>query len=226
VSGSHHPAIAPYGMFSTATSPVQVAVGSEGLWQKFAPAVGLDPADERFAAVRMAEARGHGPDLGATGLQIRPDFEHHHGDAVPFEKILPQGRPIASEQDEIDVAEEERLALALDRKTARIIGEERDGAVVNEGRQRGDLFAIRERQQQLIRTQVEGCHAARPVLREPVWHEEHKHADRQKGQPESRLQHAARVRKTEDDVGAPGRTGVKREHGPEMPPKPWLPPQL
>ena len=49
VSGSHHPAIAPYGMFATATSPVQVAVGSEGLWQKFAPAVGLDPAEDRFA---------------------------------------------------------------------------------------------------------------------------------------------------------------------------------
>jgi crotonobetainyl-CoA:carnitine CoA-transferase CaiB-like acyl-CoA transferase len=49
LSGSHHPAIAPYGMFATATSPVQVAVGSEGLWQKFAPAVGLDPADERYA---------------------------------------------------------------------------------------------------------------------------------------------------------------------------------
>lgn len=49
VSGSHHPAIAPYGMFATATSPVQVAVGSEGLWQRFAPAVGLDPDEEGYA---------------------------------------------------------------------------------------------------------------------------------------------------------------------------------
>ena len=56
LSGSHHPAIAPYGMFATATSPVQVAVGSEGLWQKFAPAVGLDPADERFATNRARVA--------------------------------------------------------------------------------------------------------------------------------------------------------------------------
>jgi crotonobetainyl-CoA:carnitine CoA-transferase CaiB-like acyl-CoA transferase len=52
LSGSHHPAIAPYGMFATATSPVQVAVGSEGLWQKFAPALGLDPDDQRFATNR------------------------------------------------------------------------------------------------------------------------------------------------------------------------------
>jgi len=56
VSGSHHPAIAPYGMFATATSPVQVAVGSEGLWQKFAPAVGLDAADERYATNRSRVA--------------------------------------------------------------------------------------------------------------------------------------------------------------------------
>lgn len=52
VSGSHHPAIAPYGIFATATSPVQVAVGSEGLWRRFAVAVGLDPEEGRFATNR------------------------------------------------------------------------------------------------------------------------------------------------------------------------------
>ena len=52
LSGSHHPAIAPYGMFASATSPVQVAVGSEGLWQKFAPAIGLDASDPRFTTNR------------------------------------------------------------------------------------------------------------------------------------------------------------------------------
>ena len=48
VSGSHHPAIAPYGLFRSATAPVQVAVGSESLWQRFAPTLGLDPDDGRF----------------------------------------------------------------------------------------------------------------------------------------------------------------------------------
>src|SRR3954449_9251422 len=33
VSGAHHPAIAPYGMFATGSAPVQVAVGSESLWR-------------------------------------------------------------------------------------------------------------------------------------------------------------------------------------------------
>jgi crotonobetainyl-CoA:carnitine CoA-transferase CaiB-like acyl-CoA transferase len=52
VSGAHHPAIAPYGMFATGSAPVQVAVGSEGLWRRFAAAVGLDPDDARFATNR------------------------------------------------------------------------------------------------------------------------------------------------------------------------------
>src|SRR6201991_2110315 len=49
VSGAHHPAIAPYGMFATGSAPVQVAVGSEGLWRKFAGVVGMDPDEPRFA---------------------------------------------------------------------------------------------------------------------------------------------------------------------------------
>ena len=47
-SGSHHPAISPYGLFRTASAPIQVACGSESLWRAFAIAVGLDPADRRF----------------------------------------------------------------------------------------------------------------------------------------------------------------------------------
>ncbi len=47
--GNHHAAIAPYGLFRTADSPVQVAVGSESLWRRFAPAVGLDVEDPRLA---------------------------------------------------------------------------------------------------------------------------------------------------------------------------------
>jgi crotonobetainyl-CoA:carnitine CoA-transferase CaiB-like acyl-CoA transferase len=52
VSGAHHPAIAPYGMFATGSAPVQVAVGSESLWQKFAAVVGMDPDEPRFATNR------------------------------------------------------------------------------------------------------------------------------------------------------------------------------
>jgi crotonobetainyl-CoA:carnitine CoA-transferase CaiB-like acyl-CoA transferase len=49
MSGAHHPSIAPYGLFHTATSPVQVACGSETLWRAFATAIGLEAEDPRFA---------------------------------------------------------------------------------------------------------------------------------------------------------------------------------
>ena len=52
VSGAHHPAIAPYGLFATGTAHLQVAVGSEGLWRTFASTLGLDPDDPRFTVNR------------------------------------------------------------------------------------------------------------------------------------------------------------------------------
>ncbi len=48
-AGNQHPSITPYGAFRCRDGLVQLAVGSEGLWRRFAPLVGLDPADPRFA---------------------------------------------------------------------------------------------------------------------------------------------------------------------------------
>ena len=50
--GNHHPSIAPYGLFHAADGPIQIAVGSEAQWRVFAPVVGLDPADPRYATNR------------------------------------------------------------------------------------------------------------------------------------------------------------------------------
>ena len=49
LAGDHHPSIAPYGMFATATAPVQIACGSEGLWRAFCKEFEVDAADPRFA---------------------------------------------------------------------------------------------------------------------------------------------------------------------------------
>jgi crotonobetainyl-CoA:carnitine CoA-transferase CaiB-like acyl-CoA transferase len=49
LAGGHHPSIAPYGMFATKTAPVQVACGSERLWQAFCAEFGIDPAMSGFA---------------------------------------------------------------------------------------------------------------------------------------------------------------------------------
>src|SRR4051794_9312440 len=49
LAGDHHPSIAPYGMFETATAPVQIACGSENLWRALCGAFGWDADDPRFA---------------------------------------------------------------------------------------------------------------------------------------------------------------------------------
>ena len=43
--GNHHPSIAPYGLFSCADGMIQLACGSEGLWARLAPELGI-AADE------------------------------------------------------------------------------------------------------------------------------------------------------------------------------------
>ena len=40
--GNHHPSIAPYGLFRCRDGAIQIAVGSEVLWQRFCLAFGLD----------------------------------------------------------------------------------------------------------------------------------------------------------------------------------------
>jgi len=40
--GNHHPSICPYGLYRAADGWVQIAVGSDALWQRLAPAYGLD----------------------------------------------------------------------------------------------------------------------------------------------------------------------------------------
>ena len=49
LSGDHHPSIAPYGMFATASAPIQIACGSEGLWRALCAALQWDPDDDGFA---------------------------------------------------------------------------------------------------------------------------------------------------------------------------------
>ncbi|WP_395656036.1 CaiB/BaiF CoA transferase family protein [Nocardioides sp.] len=49
LAGDHHPSIAPYGMFTTQTAPVQIACGSENLWRALCAALGWDPTEPGFA---------------------------------------------------------------------------------------------------------------------------------------------------------------------------------
>lgn len=47
--GPHHPSICPYGLFHASDGAVQISIGSENLWQRFAPAFGLPVDAEGFA---------------------------------------------------------------------------------------------------------------------------------------------------------------------------------
>ena len=49
LAGDHHPSIAPYGLFTTGTAPVQIACGSENLWRALCAALGWDPVEPGFA---------------------------------------------------------------------------------------------------------------------------------------------------------------------------------
>lgn len=57
--GPHHPSICPYGLFRSAGGAVQIAVGSEALWSRFAPAFGLPTDAPGFAtnAERVTNAQ-------------------------------------------------------------------------------------------------------------------------------------------------------------------------
>src|ERR687889_2079148 len=48
--GNHHASIAPYGLFHCADGTVQIAVGSENLWQRFCAAFDIDPATPGLAS--------------------------------------------------------------------------------------------------------------------------------------------------------------------------------
>jgi crotonobetainyl-CoA:carnitine CoA-transferase CaiB-like acyl-CoA transferase len=90
IAGAHHPAIAPYGMFETASAPVQVAVGSEGLWQKFAAAVGIEPGQERFRTNR--ERVAHRDALVAVIEQIFAVQPAEHWLGLLHDAGIPAGK--------------------------------------------------------------------------------------------------------------------------------------
>jgi crotonobetainyl-CoA:carnitine CoA-transferase CaiB-like acyl-CoA transferase len=90
IAGAHHPAIAPYGMFETGTSPVQVAVGSEGLWQRFAAAVGLEADEERFRTNR--ERVAHRDELVAAIETVFSSAPAEHWLALLLAAGIPAGK--------------------------------------------------------------------------------------------------------------------------------------
>jgi len=53
--GNYHPSICPYGLYRAADGFVQIAVGSDALWQRMAPAFGLDRPEWAVNASRVRD---------------------------------------------------------------------------------------------------------------------------------------------------------------------------
>lgn len=116
-SGNRHPTIAPYGAYECADGEINIAVGSEGLWRRFAPLVGLDPEDERFASnggriARVEELeRAMAPALESASVDEWIERLDRAG--VPAGRVRPLDEVYASPQVEhlglVDVVEHPSL---------------------------------------------------------------------------------------------------------------------
>jgi formyl-CoA transferase len=87
-TGGFHPSICPYGLFRSADGPVQIAVGSDGLWRRFAPTFGLDRPEWAGNRARVA-------DMPAVNAAINVAFgQYASADLLPIldELGVPAGR--------------------------------------------------------------------------------------------------------------------------------------
>ncbi|HSR23317.1 MAG TPA: CoA transferase [Candidatus Eisenbacteria bacterium] len=78
--GNHHPSICPYGLFHCADGMVQIAVGSEGLWRRLAPAFGL-PVDAPGFATNAERVRNRDAVIAAVDAAFA---------AEPLAALLPR----------------------------------------------------------------------------------------------------------------------------------------
>jgi crotonobetainyl-CoA:carnitine CoA-transferase CaiB-like acyl-CoA transferase len=101
-SGNRHPTVSPYGAFRCADGVVQIAVGNDVIWRRFAPLIGVSADDERFASngKRVENYDALGALVGAR-LAEEPlghwleTFEHH---GIPAGEVKPLDRVYDSEQ--------------------------------------------------------------------------------------------------------------------------------
>lgn len=103
-NGNRHPTIAPYGAYECADGLINIAVGSEGLWRRFAPLVGLDPEDERFATngdrVERAEELEAAMAPALTSATVDEWMERLDAAGVPAGRIRSLDEVYASPQVE------------------------------------------------------------------------------------------------------------------------------
>ncbi|ANY23877.1 CaiB/BaiF CoA transferase family protein [Gordonia terrae] len=88
--GNRHPSIAPYGMFHAADGAVQISVGNEATWRRFANALGLDAEVERFRTNR--DRVGHRAELEAEINSVLGESNTEHWLRALTAAGVPAGR--------------------------------------------------------------------------------------------------------------------------------------
>jgi crotonobetainyl-CoA:carnitine CoA-transferase CaiB-like acyl-CoA transferase len=101
-SGNRHPTVSPYGAFAASDGIVQIAIGNDAIWERFAPLVDIDADDPRFRTndKRVANYDALAPLLGArlSGETVAHWLELFARHAIPAGEVKPLDRVYASEQ--------------------------------------------------------------------------------------------------------------------------------
>lgn len=89
--GNHHPSIAPYGLFSCRGGKVQISVGSEKLWLKFAQSFGIDADRPEFAnngdRVRNRDLLITEVERAFAGFESEPLLQKLNDAGIPAGKV-------------------------------------------------------------------------------------------------------------------------------------------
>jgi formyl-CoA transferase len=94
-TGNYHPSICPYGLYRAADGFVQIAVGSDALWQRMAPAFGLDRPEW---ALNRDRVRDH----DAVNAAVDAAFSRHSSSEV-LAKLDSLGVPAGKVRDFAEV---------------------------------------------------------------------------------------------------------------------------
>jgi crotonobetainyl-CoA:carnitine CoA-transferase CaiB-like acyl-CoA transferase len=94
-TGNYHPSICPYGLYRAADGFVQIAVGSDALWQRMAPAFGLDRPEWALNRDRVR-------DNGAVNAAVDAAFSGHSSPAL-LATLASLGVPAGKVRDFADV---------------------------------------------------------------------------------------------------------------------------
>ena len=101
-NGNRHPTVSPYGAFQCADGIVQIAVGNDAIWARFAPLIDADADDPRFAT-NGKRVENYAPLAELIGAAFAKQplahwLEAFAANGIPAGEVKPLDRVYGSEQ--------------------------------------------------------------------------------------------------------------------------------